>query len=224
MNKDIDAYAEKRENMVRTQIERRGVSDVRVLEAMRRVPRHLFVPEKLRDRAYEDYPLPIGEGQTISQPYMVAEMTQALALSPGDRVLEIGTGSGYQAAVLAEIAARVYTLERIPLLFDRTRLLFEQLGYKNIITRLSDGTLGWDEEAPFDAVIVTAGAPEIPNPLVAQIGPGGRMVIPVGDEYLQDLIRLYRDENGIHRIHMGGCRFVKLIGEYGWQKESSCDQ
>jgi protein-L-isoaspartate(D-aspartate) O-methyltransferase len=183
---------------------------------MQKVPRHLFVSEALMDQAYGDFPLPIGEQQTISQPYIVAEMTQALQLNKDDRVLEIGTGSGYQAAILAEIVFRVYTIERIHPLFVKTRRLFDKLRYHNILTKYSDGTSGWIDESPFDAIIVTAGAPEIPKVLVDQLSVGGRMVLPIGDQYSQDLIRLYKDEEGVHETNLGGCRFVKLIGEHGW--------
>ncbi|MEW5733786.1 MAG: protein-L-isoaspartate(D-aspartate) O-methyltransferase [Thermodesulfobacteriota bacterium] len=211
-------FLRKRLAMVESQIRARGVSDERVLAAMCKVPRHLFAGPGNEDQAYEDYPLPIGEGQTISQPYIVAEMTQALALGTGDRVLEIGTGSGYQAAVLSEIAGRVYTVERNPVLFERARKLFRQLGIESLETRLSDGTLGFPEEAPFDAVLVTAGSPSVPKALVAQLGPGGRLVIPVGDQYFQELIKLTRSEHGIRESRMGGVRFVKLIGEQGWRE------
>jgi protein-L-isoaspartate(D-aspartate) O-methyltransferase len=202
--------------MVKRQIEARHISDPSVLAAMRRVPRHLFVSEALRHKAYEDYPLPIGEQQTISQPFIVAEMTQALAITPNDRVLEIGTGSGYQAAVLAEIAYRVYTIERLYPLYRRARKLFDELQYHNIVTRYSDGTMGWKQESPFDAIIVTAGAPRIPNVLLAQLAVGGRMVLPVGNQYTQDLVKIIKDEQGWHQVSLGGCRFVKLIGENGW--------
>lgn len=208
-----------RNDMVTKQIIARGIDDPRVLSAMRSVPRHLFVSEAMMDQAYGDFPLPIGEQQTISQPYIVAEMTQALQLTAEDRVLEIGTGSGYQAAILAQIAFRVYTVERIYSLFARTRKLFDQLRYHNIVTRYSDGTTGWKEESPFDAVIVTAGAPEVPAVLINQLAVGGRMVIPVGDRHSQDLIRIYRDEEGVHQSNLGGCRFVKLIGEHGWREQ-----
>ncbi|RJQ74392.1 MAG: protein-L-isoaspartate(D-aspartate) O-methyltransferase [Desulfobacteraceae bacterium] len=212
-------YDRLRHDMVEKQIEARGIADPDVLKAMRKVPRHLFVSEALMDQAYSDYPLPIGEQQTISQPFIVAEMTQALQLSPGDRVLEIGTGSGYQAAILAQIAFRVYTIERIHSLYVRARKLFDQLGYHTIVTRYSDGTSGWKDESPFDAIIVTAGAPEVPQYLVNQLAVGGRMVIPVGDQYAQDLIKLVRDEKGLHQTNLGGCRFVKLVGEHGWSDQ-----
>ncbi len=210
-------YDRLRQEMVEKQIEARGITDVRVLDAMRRVPRHLFVSEALMDQAYSDFPLPIGEQQTISQPYIVAEMTQALQLSPDDRVLEIGTGSGYQAAILSKIVYRVYSIERIHSLYVRTRKLFDKLGYHNIVTRYSDGTTGWKEQGPFDAIIVTAGSPEIPAVLVNQLSIGGRMVIPVGSQHSQDLIKLVRDQSGIHQTNLGGCRFVKLVGEHGWR-------
>ena len=203
--------------MVRRQIEARGVTDPYVLAAMLKVPRHLFVSDALRDQAYGDFPLPIGEQQTISQPYIVAEMTQALQPGKDDRILEIGTGSGYQAAILAEIVFRVYTIEKLYPLYIKTRKLFDQLQYHNIVTKYSDGTSGWKDESPFDAIIVTAGSPGIPEPLVSQLAVGGRMVIPVGDQYSQELIKLYKDEHGIHRTNLGGCRFVKLVGEYGWR-------
>ncbi len=203
--------------MVRRQIEARGVTDPYVLAAMLKVPRHLFVGDALRDQAYGDFPLPIGEQQTISQPYIVAEMTQALQPGKDDRILEIGTGSGYQAAILAEIVFRVYTIEKLYPLYIKTRKLFDQLRYHNIVTKYSDGSSGWKDESPFDGIIVTAGSPSIPTPLVSQLAVGGRMVIPVGDQYSQELIKLYKDENGIHKTNLGGCRFVKLVGEYGWR-------
>jgi protein-L-isoaspartate(D-aspartate) O-methyltransferase len=211
-------YDRLRQDMVAKQIEARGITDPRVLSAMRTVPRHFFVSEALMDQAYSDFPLPIGEQQTISQPYIVAEMTQALALTPDDRVLEIGTGSGYQAAVLAQIAFRVYTIERLHSLYIKARKLFDRLEFHNIVTRYSDGTTGWKDESPFDAIIVTAGAPEIPALLVNQLAPGGRMVIPVGNQYSQDLIKLVRDaRGGVQQANLGGCRFVKLVGEHGWR-------
>jgi protein-L-isoaspartate(D-aspartate) O-methyltransferase len=210
-------YERQRQEMVKRQIEARGVTDPKVLAAMRKVPRHLFVSDALRDQAYGDFPLPIGEQQTISQPYIVAEMTQALQPGKDDRILEIGTGSGYQAAILAEIVFRVYTIEKIYTLYTKSRKLFDKLHYHNIVTKYSDGTSGWEDESPFDGIIVTAGSPGIPKPLVSQLALGGRMVIPVGDLYSQELIKLYKDEHGIHKTNLGGCRFVKLVGEYGWR-------
>lgn len=218
MDKTEIKYQRRREEMVRNQIERRGITDPAVLAALRQVPRHMFVSEALMDQAYGDFPLPIGEQQTISQPFIVAEMTNALALGPDDRVLEIGTGSGYQAAILAQIAYRVYTIERKHTLFVRTRQLFDRLRYHNIVTRYSDGTAGWKEESPFDAIIVTAGAPKIPAILVEQLAIGGRMIVPVGDQHSQELIKIYKDERGIQTDNLGGCRFVKLIGENGWRE------
>jgi protein-L-isoaspartate(D-aspartate) O-methyltransferase len=211
-------YERLRKEMVKRQIEARGITDSNVIAAMLAVPRHLFVSDALRDQAYGDFPLPIGEQQTISQPYIVAEMTQALELSHQDRVLEIGTGSGYQAAILAQIAFRVYTIERLHGLLVNARKIFDQLRYYNIVTRYSDGTTGWKEESPFDAIIVTAGAPSVPMHLVNQLAMGGRMVIPIGNQYTQDLIKLFKDEKGIHQSNLGGCRFVKLVGEFGWKE------
>jgi protein-L-isoaspartate(D-aspartate) O-methyltransferase len=207
-----------REEMVKKQVEARGVTDPNVLSAMRKVPRHMFVSEAFADQAYDDHPLPIGEQQTISQPYIVAEMTQALALTKQDRVLELGSGSGYQAAILAQIVSRVYTIERIHALYLKSRKLFDQLQYHNIVSRYTDGTIGWEEESPFDAIIVTAGAPEVPHVLVNQLAIGGRMILPVGDQYSQELIKLVRNEQGVHQTKLGGCRFVKLVGEHAWKK------
>ncbi len=195
-------------------LRRSGIRDRRVLEAMRRVPREHFVPPTVRHAAYEDHPLPIGEGQTISQPYIVALMTQALALQPGEKVLEIGTGSGYQAAILAELGADLYTVEVRPLLLEAARRRLEALGYEGIHYRLGDGHLGWPEFAPYDAIIVTAAPREIPPALVAQLAEGGRMVIPVGPTAgLQTLWLLLKDEEGnIERVDLGGVAFVPLIG------------
>ncbi len=204
--------------MVRNQMETRGIKEPTVLSAFRKVPRHLFVSEALRDQAYGDYPLPIGEQQTISQPYIVAEMTQALELDEGDRVLEIGTGSGYQAAILAQIVYRVYTIERKRALYLQARNLFDKLHYHNIVTKYADGTKGWPDESPFDAIIVTAGAPEIPDMLVNQLVEGGRLVVPVGNQHTQELIKIYRDQKNIQQTRLGGCRFVKLVGEHGWKE------
>ena len=217
MDENSIKYERQRQEMVKRQIEARGVTDPKVLAAMYKVPRHLFVSDALRDQAYGDFPLPIGEQQTISQPYIVAEMTQALQPGKDDRILEIGTGSGYQAAILAEIVFRVYTIEKIYPLYTKSRKLFDKLHYHNIVTKYSDGTSGWEDESPFDGIIVTAGSPVIPEPLVSQLAVGGRMVIPVGDLYSQELIKLYKDEHGIRKTNLGGCRFVKLVGEYGWR-------
>ena len=218
MEKTSKKYERKREEMVRSQIEARGIRDPRVLSAFRIVPRHLFVSEALRDQAYGDYPLPIGEQQTISQPYIVAEMTQALELKKDDRVLEIGTGSGYQAAILAQIVYRVYTVERKRSLYMQSRNLFDKLNYHNIVTKYADGTKGWQEESPFDAIVVTAGAPEIPEVLINQLAIGGRLVVPVGNQHTQELIKIYRNREKIEQTNLGGCRFVKLVGEHGWRE------
>lgn len=209
-------FASWRSAMVEKQIIARGISDPLVLKAMSAVPRHLFVDEAMIETAYGDFPLPIGEGQTISQPYIIAEMTQSLQLKGQERVLEIGTGSGYQAAVLAHIVYKVYTIERNNFLFLRTRKLFDKLKYHNIVTRYSDGTQGWKEESPFDAIMVTAGGQQIPTPLIDQLAVGGRLVMPVGGSYYQELIRIEKTETDIKEINLGACRFVKLIGQHGW--------
>jgi protein-L-isoaspartate(D-aspartate) O-methyltransferase len=218
MKKESIKYERQREEMVLNQIESRGIKDPKVLAAFRSVPRHLFVSEALRDQAYGDYPLPIGEQQTISQPYIVAEMTQALELDKGDRVLEIGTGSGYQAAILAQIVYRVYSIERIRSLYMKARNLFDRLHYHNIVTKYADGTKGWQDESPFDGIIVTAGAPDIPQVLLSQLVAGGRLVVPVGDQHTQELIKLDWDDSSTRQTNLGGCRFVKLVGEHGWKE------
>ena len=218
MNDQDHLYKRQREEMVKHQIKGRGITDPAVLSAMTAVPRHLFVSEALWNQAYGDFPLPIGEQQTISQPYIVAEMTQALEIGNQDRVLEIGTGSGYQAAILSRIAYKVYTIERIHSLLIKTRKLLDRLGYHNIVTRYSDGTKGWQEESPFDAIMVTAGAPSIPQHLVDQLKIGGRMIVPVGNQHSQELIKIIKKEQTTTQINMGGCRFVKLIGAQGWKE------
>ena len=212
-----DEFALRRRRMVEEQIRRRGVTDPRVLAAMEKVPRHLFVDEALWSQAYSDYPLPIGHGQTISQPYIVALMTEELGLSGDERVLEVGTGSGYQAAILAELAREVYTVERIPDLLRRARRTIEDLGYTNVRFKLDDGTWGWKEMAPFDAVIVTAASPRVPEPLLEQLRDPGVMVIPVGDEYSQSLVKVVKKGGEIREEDRGGVRFVKLIGDHGWR-------
>ncbi len=201
-----------RKEMVKAQIERRGITDKDVLDAMRTVPRHFFVPERYRDEAYRDGPLPIGEGQTISQPYIVAAMTDLLDVDSTSKVLEIGTGSGYQAAVLAEICDSVFTIEIITSLAERAKEILDSLGYKNVHVRAGDGYKGWPEEAPFDAVIVTAAAPRIPQPLVDQLKVGGRMVIPVGD-FRQELMVLDKTEEGMEKKSVIPVRFVPMTGE-----------
>ncbi|NPV03541.1 MAG: protein-L-isoaspartate(D-aspartate) O-methyltransferase [Syntrophaceae bacterium] len=218
----MDRYEKQRKRMVDTQIRSRGIRDERVLRAMEKIPRHLFVDEGLIDQAYNDNPLPIGEKQTISQPYIVALMTEALELTGREKVLELGTGSGYQAAILAELADRVFTIERIATLAQKARKLLESLHYYNVVIRVGDGTYGWREEAPFDAILVSAGAPSIPRTLVEQLAVGGRLVIPVGGRYTQSLIKLTRlseDPDDVKKEDLGGCRFVSLIGEHGWKME-----
>ncbi|MBI2154367.1 MAG: protein-L-isoaspartate(D-aspartate) O-methyltransferase [Candidatus Rokubacteria bacterium] len=210
-------FARERERMVEEQLVRRGISDPRVLEAMRKIPRHLFVEEALRDRAYGDYPLPIGEGQTISQPYMVGIMTQLLHLTGSEKVLEIGTGSGYQTAVLAELARRVCSVERIASLAARARATLEAMGYTNVWVRMADGTLGWPDEAPFDRILVSAASPSVPEPLFDQLAEGGRMAVPVGDAFSQTLTVVERIGGEKKITADSGCVFVKLIGKYGWE-------
>ncbi len=206
-----------RRMMVDRQIKGRGVKDPLVLQAMLQVPRHLFVEEALQGQAYGDFPLPIGEKQTISQPYMVAFMTEALQLEGVERVLEVGTGSGYQAAVLSRIASRVFSVERIPELARRARRVLDSIGCNNVNIRLSDGTFGWEEEAPFDGIIVTAGAPSIPQKYKDQLAAGGRLVIPVGSKGSQVLKRITRNgEKDFTEENLLDCRFVPLLGEYGW--------
>lgn len=219
MKNESKKYANLRREMVEKQIIARGISDPLVLDAMMTIPRHLFVSEALVDSAYEDFPLPIGEGQTISQPYIIAEMTQSLKLMGDERVLEIGTGSGYQAAILSHIVYKVYTIERNNTLFLQTRKLYDRLKYHNIVTRYSDGTQGWKAEGPFDAIIVTAGGQKIPPPLVDQLAPGGRLIMPVGGQMSQELIKVDKTDDGqIKTTNLGGCRFVKLIGQHGWSR------
>ena len=212
-------YKDLRELMVRTQLIPRGIRDKRVLDAMERVPRHLFVDRSTISDAYSDMALPIGEGQTISQPYMVAVMTELLELNGSERVLEIGTGSGYQAAVLAELSQDVYTIERVAPLGELAKKRFHDLSYANIHSRIGDGTLGWPEEAPFDRIIITAGAPEIPEPLTAQLADGGIIVIPVGGLYSQQLLKIKKSGDNLINEYHTLCVFVPLIGQYGWKKE-----
>ncbi len=214
---DLDGYEKARKKMVKSQIESRGIKDPKVLEAFLTVKRHLFVEEALRSQSHNDYPLPIGSGQTISQPYIVALMTEGLELKEDDRVLEIGTGSGYQTAILAEIAKEVYSIERIGELSDRTIDLLEELGYTNIEIKVDDGTTGWVSKSPFDAIVVTAASPDIPRPLTDQLKEGGRMVIPVGGRASQYLVKVTKKRGKLVKESLGGCRFVKLIGEYGWR-------
>jgi len=211
-------YQSLRQQMVDTLVDR-GIRDPKVLAAFRKVPRHLFLDEALWPQAYSDYPLPIGEKQTISQPYIVALMTEALGLTGTEKVLEIGTGSGYQTAILAEIADSVYTIERLPDLAKRARKTLDQLKYTNVIIRIGDGTGGWRDESPFGGIIVTAAAPEAPDPLLQQLEIGGRLVIPIGNEQFQDLLVYFKEgEDRYREENLGGCRFVKLIGEHAWKE------
>jgi len=205
--------------MVEEQIISRGIKDPRLIAAVKKVPRHLFVEEALQNQAYTDHPLPIGEKQTISQPYMVALMTEALLLTGREKVLEIGTGSGYQTAILAELSERVFSVERIRPLAIQARKLLHELGYFNVEIKIFDGTFGWMEESPFDAILVTAGSPDIPETLIDQLATDGKLVIPVGDAFVQDLFRVTKTEVGVKKEDLGGCRFVKLIGKYGWEAE-----
>lgn len=216
---EADSYASVRDEMVDQQIAARGVRDPKVLAAMRRVPRHEFVPADLLEAAYEDGPLPIGEGQTISQPLIVAMMTEAAQLRGGERVLEIGTGSGYGAAVLAEIASEVVTIECIESLATRARATLERLGYHNVEVLVGDGTLGWSAAAPYDAILVTAGGPYVPPSLRAQLRPGGRLIMPVGEQfYGQTLVRVTRGTNGEDlEEDLSMVAFVPLIGAEGFE-------
>ena len=211
-------FKKERNRMVDEQIVGRGVKDERVLAVMRKIPRHEFLPEAIRGMAYVDNALPLGEGQTMSQPYMVALMTESLGLKGVERVLEIGTGSGYQAAVLAELCEKVYTVERIKSLADKARATLDRLGYKSVAIKVYDGTYGWKEMAPFDAIVVTAGSPDIPAPLVEQLKEGGRMVIPVGDRYGQELITVVKTAEGMITRRSIPCVFVPLIGNHGWKE------
>jgi len=210
-------YGRERERMVAEQLVKRGIADAGVLEAMRTVPRHLFVDEALRDRAYGDHPLPIGDGQTISQPFMVARMTELLRLTGREKVLEIGTGSGYQAAVLSRVAARVCTIERIGKLAARARQTLETLGLSNVWVRAADGTMGWADEAPFDRILVAAGGPTVPPPLLEQLAEGGRLVMPVGSEDTQRLHIVDKVGGQLKVSEDSSCVFVKLIGKYAWE-------
>jgi protein-L-isoaspartate(D-aspartate) O-methyltransferase len=205
-----------RQTMVEEQLKGRGIKDQRVLDAFLEVPRHKFVEEYMKYKAYDDYPLSIGYGQTISQPYMVAIMTETLSPKPGETILEIGTGSGYQAAILSRLCSTVYTIERISALASRARKLLDELGYFNVHISVGDGTIGLPQHAPYDGIIVTAGAPHVPEALMAQLNEDGRLVIPIGDQSIQDLKRITKTKSGVKEESMGGCRFVKLIGKNGW--------
>lgn len=219
MNKSTD-YSAQRERMVREQIEARGIDNSQVLEAMRNTPRHLFVPDNMVSMAHSDRPLPIGQDQTISQPYIVAYMTQCLRIRGGERVLEVGTGLGYQAAVLARIAFEVYTIERYPDLAENARKVLRDLGYDNVHVACGDGTKGWPEKAPFDAIIATASGPRVPEPLKEQLNMGGRIVMPVGAYRMgQNIVRLTKGAGGkFQEENLLGVAFVPMVGEEGWEK------
>ena len=210
-------YARERERMVAEQLVPRGIKDARVLEAMGKVPRHLFVDEALRDKAYGDHPLPIGEGQTISQPFMVGRMTELLRLAGTEKVLEVGTGSGYQAAVLAQLAGRVCAIERLATLATRARETLEGLGITNVWVRTANGTFGWPDEAPFDRILVAAGGPSVPPPLLEQLAEGGRMVMPVGPANYQKLQVIDKIGGQPRVTEDSECVFVKLIGKFAWE-------
>jgi protein-L-isoaspartate(D-aspartate) O-methyltransferase len=212
---DTTLLATLRQRMVETQLRRRGIADARVLEAMARVPRHEFVDERYRDQAYDDSPLPIGEGQTISQPYIVALMLDALAITPADKVLEVGAGSGYVTALLAELAARVFSVERHATLADRARDLLAGLGYRNVKIFVGDGSQGFAAEAPYDAVLVSAAAAEVPGPLLAQLADGGRLIIPVGRADSQQLQLIHMRDGQLHTTLREPCRFVPLVPGVG---------
>lgn len=221
MSGTIAGFGTLRKEMVERQLAARGVWDPRVLDAMGTVPREAFVPERLAEFAYDDTPLPIAEAQTISQPYVVALMAEALELGPGDRVLEIGAGSGYAAAVLSRLAREVWTIERHETLAREARARMERLGYRNVHVRQGDGTLGWPAHAPYDAVVVAAGGPEVPPALLEQLAEGGRLVMPIGpDPRTQSLVRVRRRDGRFEREDLGGVRFVPLIGAQGWREES----
>lgn len=215
---EASRWEEALRRMVETQIASRGVKDERVLSAMRSVPRHLFVPEAYRDAAYSDCPLPIGRGQTISQPYIVAVMTELLALRPEDRVLEVGAGSGYQAAILARLARSVISIERISEVAEMARENLSRLGISNVKIVTGDGTTGYPDQAPYDAVLITAATPEVPPPLIDQLADGGRLVAPVGSRDLQELVRVTKRKDQVTREFFGGVVFVPLLGQYGWNE------
>ena len=213
-------FEQERKKMAEEQLVARGINDKKVLDAFIKVPRHKFIPQGRISEAYGDYPVSIGEGQTISQPYMAALMTQCLKLKKTDKVLEIGTGSGYQAAILAELAFEIYTVERFSSLSKRAQKILKDLGYSNIKLKVSDGTLGWAEFAPYDGIIVTSGAPQAPQPLKEQLKEGGRLVIPIGGSFSQTLTVIKRDKDKFTEGQICGCAFVPLVGKYGWIKNA----
>jgi len=209
-------FDEQRSHMVESQLVARGLKGERLIAAFRKVPRHLFIPPEFQIEAYADHPLPIGAGQTISQPYIVALMTDALRLQGHERVLEIGGGSGYQTAILAEMVLEVFSVERLPELLSTARRRLSALGYTNIHSTMGNGSLGWPEHAPYDAILVSAAAPEVPNPLLAQLGESGRMVLPIGLADTQMLIQVERRNGAVHRRELASCVFVPLVGQHGW--------
>lgn len=211
------AYESERNAMVARQLMPRGISDERVLEVFRKVPRHEFMPKSLLKEAYADHPLPIGEGQTISQPYMVALMTDCLKLKGSEKVLEIGTGSGYQTAILAELAKEVYSVERFETLAEKAKEALDGLGYKNIKIKTGDGTLGWEANAPYDGILVTAGAPNVPEALIKQLNENGRLAIPVGGTFSQVLTVVEKKKGKTLSTEVCGCVFVPLVGKEGWK-------
>ncbi len=213
-----DRFALLRHRMVAEQIKARGIREERILAAMKEIPRHRFVPPHLADRAYADSPLPIGEGQTISQPYIVAQMTHALRLTGKEKVLEVGTGSGYQTALLCLLAGEVVTIERYAVLHSAAEELLRELGLDNVRFRVGDGTMGVPEEAPFDRILVTAAAPDVPGPLFEQLAAGGILVIPIGGRWEQDLVRVRKEAGAARKEFLGGCRFVPLIGQCGFSE------
>ncbi len=205
-----------RERMVREQLMPRGIKNQRVLDAFRKVERHKFIPENLRNSAYADFPIPIGEGQTISQPYIVALMTECLNLNGQDKVLEIGTGSGYQAAILAELVKEVYTIERFETLAKRAEAILNEFGYTNIKIKVGDGTLGWEEAAPFDKIMITAASPQIPLPLTEQLKENGKLILPLGESFSQVLTLVEKKKGKLEFMDICGCVFVPLVGKHGW--------
>ncbi|VAX28963.1 Protein-L-isoaspartate O-methyltransferase [hydrothermal vent metagenome] len=219
VDRSVQSFSGQRRKMVAEQVAERGIKDLRIMEAMNRIPRHMFVHETFQHKAYGDFPLPIGDNQTISQPYIVAAMTEVLKLKNTDRVLEIGTGSGYQTALLAELAGQVFTIERIRSLGLKAQRLLEQLNYMNIVFKVFDGTYGWPDQAPFDVILITASTKEIPKMLVDQLGEKGRLVAPVGDLDKQSLTVLTKENGRITSQEIGYCKFVPLVGRYGWPED-----
>jgi len=214
-------YGTLRKRMVEEQLIPRGIKDPRVLNAFYKIERHKFIPENLRNTAYADFPLPIGESQTISQPYIVALMTECLGLTGKEKVLEIGTGSGYQTAILAELAGEVYSIERFEFLTKKAQTFLGELGYKNIKIRVGDGTMGWEEARPFDRIIITAASPKVPLPLLDQLADNGKLILPLGESFSQVLTLVEKEDGKLKSIDICGCVFVPLIGKHGWKNENA---